>query len=620
MPRRIYGFAARKNNYVHEHLVKYGVEVYVDAMEFLRRARAAGARLAIVTASANCPAVLAAGKLTELFDAQVDGMEIDRMGMRGKPWPDTFIEAARRLGTEPRRTIVLEDAIAGVEAARAGGFGLVIGVDRVGDGGELCKHGADIAVQSLGEIELSRIQPKAAMPMIGWELVYDDYDPRLEGVRETLTTLGNGYFATRGATLEAVADGISYPGTYVAGCYNRLATEIEGRWYEHEDLVNLPNWLHISFRHCGEDWQRIGSIEILSYRRVLDLRAGVLSRDLRVRDDAGRITNLSSRRIVHMAEPHLGAYELRLTPENWSGRIEVHSTLDGWVTNSGVDRYRFLANKHLVPVEASAVGDDSILLAMRTVQSGILIAEAARTQVFDAASPCVRVTRAHEGFVADELAFDVEAGRSVRIEKVVAIYTSRDHAISECRTAATAKLAEAPGFEQLRESHVLAWEQLWRSFDIELELDSREPIGAIESRVILRLHVFHLLQTACRNTIDLDVGIGARGLHGEGYRGHVFWDELFVFPFLNLRMPDMTRGLLMYRYRRLDAARQARARPAIAVRCIHGRAAAAGARRRRRSVSIRGRVAGSTTTRACNGTSVPRSSITSGSTIRSPAI
>lgn len=393
--------------------------------------------------------------------------------------------------------------------------------------------------------------------MSAWELTYNGYDPRNEGVRETLTTLGNGYFATRGATAETFADGIHYPGTYIAGCYDRQTTVIEGRHYEYEDIVNVPNWVHVSFRFVGEEWQMLGALEVLEYHRSLDLARGVLARDLRVRDKKGRISKVKTRRIVHMAEPHIGAFELLLTPENWSGRIEVQSTLDGWVTNSGVDRYRFLENHHLAPVEARAIDEESMLLAVRTLQSGILIAEAARTRVFVEHDDVVvmRRTVAHEGFVAHEIMLDARAGQTIGLEKIVSIFTSRDHAICEARLAASQKLAETPDFAELLRTHVLAWEQLWRMFDIEIDLEDGDVTDE-ECTAILRLHVLHLLQTASPHTMDLDVGIPARGLHGEGYRGHVFWDELFVFPFLNLRMPDITEAVLLYRYRRLGAARR----------------------------------------------------------------
>jgi alpha,alpha-trehalase len=150
------------------------------------------------------------------------------------------------------------------------------------------------------------------------------------------------------------------------------------------------------------------------------------------------------------------------------------------------------------------------------------------------------------------------AGRPITVEKVVSIYTSRDRAISEAGFAARQKLADAPGFEALLGAHAMAWEHLWRSFDLEIEVEVEDgELAKIETGAILRMHVFHLLQSASRHSTDLDVGVGARGLHGEAYKGHVFWDELFVFPFLNLRMPDITRSLLLYRFRRLDAARRA---------------------------------------------------------------
>jgi len=105
-------------------------------------------------------------------------------------------------------------------------------------------------------------------------------------------------------------------------------------------------------------------------------------------------------------------------------------------------------------------------------------------------------------------------------------------------------------------SHALAWERLWDRFDLDLEL-AADPSSPNNTCLILRLHIFHLLQTTSPHTIDLDVGVPSRGWHGEAYRGHIFWDELFVFPLLNLRIPDITRALLKYRYRRLNAARRA---------------------------------------------------------------
>ena len=119
---------------------------------------------------------------------------------------------------------------------------------------------------------------------------------------------------------------------------------------------------------------------------------------------------------------------------------------------------------------------------------------------------------------------------------------------------------------------------LWQRFDIGIE----QAGGNGETRMILHLHIFHLLQTTSPHTIDLDVGVPARGWHGEAYRGHIFWDELFIFPLLNFHLPEITRALLMYRYRRLDEARAGGAgRGLPRVRCSPGRAAATAARKAR---------------------------------------
>ena len=120
--------------------------------------------------------------------------------------------------------------------------------------------------------------------MSDWELIYDGFDPARERLREALCTLGNGYFATRGAAPEANADSTHYPGTYLAGGYNRLPTEIEGRMIENEDLVNLPNWLVLTFRHPGDEWFNIQAVDLLSYKQTLDLKAGVLHRSYQFQD------------------------------------------------------------------------------------------------------------------------------------------------------------------------------------------------------------------------------------------------------------------------------------------------------------------------------------------------
>ena len=122
------------------------------------------------------------------------------------------------------------------------------------------------------------------VPVTEWTLRYEGYAPREEGLREALCTTGNGYFATRGAAPESSADGAHYPGTYIAGCYNALRTEIAGRSVDSESLVNAPNWLPLTFAAEDGPWLDLDHVDVLECRQELDLRRGVLTRRVRIRD------------------------------------------------------------------------------------------------------------------------------------------------------------------------------------------------------------------------------------------------------------------------------------------------------------------------------------------------
>jgi len=383
-------------------------------------------------------------------------------------------------------------------------------------------------------------------------VAYDNFEPDEEGLREALTSTGNGYFCTRGAAEWEDAGGAHYPGTYAHGGYNRETTVMGGRPVLNEDLVNLPNWLVLKLRIEGDDAIALDNVELLEYRHEYDIRCALLSRTVRFRDLAGRETSLRSRRFVSMAHHHQGAIEWVITPENWSGRIEVISAIDGRVTNRGVARYADLEGRHLDPVSPRTFGPEVIALKVQTRKSNLYFAQSARTNVFRGDEP-VDVRRSlfqTEDYIQQVLSCDARAGEPVRVEKMVAFYTSRDRAISETLGSAGESASRYPGFAEALERHKRAWDELWRACDIKLP-------GNVRVQLLLRLHIAHVLQVCSRYTADRDAGVPARGLNGEAYRGHVFWDELYVYPFLNFRLPDITRALLMYRFRRLGQARSA---------------------------------------------------------------
>jgi trehalose/maltose hydrolase-like predicted phosphorylase len=386
----------------------------------------------------------------------------------------------------------------------------------------------------------------------GFLLTYDGFDPRTEGLREALTSTGNGYLCTRGAAEWEDADGVHYPGTYAHGGYNRETTMMGGLPVLNEDLVNLPNWLVLQVRVEGEDAIRFNDVELLGYRHEYDIRHATVLRRLRFRDHAGRETTLTSRRFVSMADAHHAGIEWTLVPENWSGHVEVIAALDARVTNSGVPRYRQLEGRHLNPVSPRTFGPEVIALKAETRQSNLYISQATRTRVFQGGEQlqATRTLYQMEDYIQQILAFDVRQGEATRVEKMVAFYTSRDPAVSDTLVRAARSAARHSDFAGASERHGAAWEELWRTCDVGAS-------GNEQVQLLLRLHIAHLLQVCSPHTADLDAGLPARGLNGEAYRGHVFWDEIYAFPFFNVRLPEVTRGLLMYRYRRIGEARAA---------------------------------------------------------------
>jgi len=389
--------------------------------------------------------------------------------------------------------------------------------------------------------------------MTSWMIGFDGYEPGDEGRREALCTVGNGYFATRGAWTGSIADGTHYPGTYLAGCYNRLTDDVDGRTVDNESLVNLPDWLPVLFAVGDGDWFGPDTADVIDYRQELDLRRGVLTRRFRLRDRDGHTVSGVERRFVSMADLHLAGLSLTITAEGWSGRLRIRSGVAGSVQNCGVERYRRLSGQHLDRIETAAPDDRTVLVTAETCQSHTRLAIGATTTVAVGGVTQENGWRAVIG-PADahrELELPVTAGAEVTVHKTAAVFSSRDRAISEPAVAVVEALDTAAEFDDLLERHELSWSHLWERFEVHLD-------GAEDGTLTqLHLNLFHLLQSVSPHSADADAGVPARGLHGEAYRGHIFWDELFVFPVLTLRMPALTRALLRYRYRRLPAARRA---------------------------------------------------------------
>jgi len=445
-----------------------------------------------------------------------------------------------------------EDAF---DAVQFDGVGIVVRHDEHGDRPSAALFSLEspsTVVEFIGRLarDLERAAPRSDD---AWELVYEGYDPKYEPLREALCTVGNGYVATRGCAPEAGASDAHYPGTYATGVYNTLTDRVAGRTIENESLVNLPNWLSLTFRINGGAWFHVDDTELLFYRQTFDLRHATLTRRLRFRDGSGQITTLTQHRFASMHQPHVLAMRTTIGAENWSGTLEFRSLLDGTVRNTMVERYRSLSSIHLTATVIDEITPDSVILRTETSQSRIPIAVAARTTVWrDDARADAEYAVVREGDRGGHnIRVPLAAGQSVTCEKVATIFTGRDTAISEPASAAQQYLEAAGRYADVHHQHARAWARLWEQCSVGL---ADKSTGALQ---VLRLHLVHLLQTISPHTAELDAGVPARGLHGEAYRGHIFWDELFVAPVLSVRMPNVSRSLLLYRYRRLPEARRA---------------------------------------------------------------
>ena len=385
-----------------------------------------------------------------------------------------------------------------------------------------------------------------------WKIVYNGFDPEEESLRESICTLANGYVGIRGAAYESGASRIHYPGSYLGGGYNKLSTHVAGRTIYNEDLVNIPNVLPITFKIAGGDWFSPSKAKIRFYRQELDMKHGTLNRDIRFYSRMGHKTHLESSRVVSMANPHLISYKYVITPENYSGWITVRTILDGAVINSGVERYRQLNSKHLIPVSLGEFSANGAYLETKTSQSNITIAQAAKLRVFTSSGekrPNIKhISRGRER-IDQVFKIYIKQGRRYEVEKVVSLFTSKDEGIEDPLSSAKGLLKRALRFDSILKSHESAWDELWRRFDIQIDADNF-------SQRILRLHIFHLVQSASPHMSKIDAGLPARGLHGEAYRGHIFWDGIFAMSLYDLHLPEISESLIRYRYKRLDWARK----------------------------------------------------------------
>lgn len=528
---------ARHKDALFEHaLEQRGVEVFASTIGLVEALRRAGVATGIVTSSRHGRTILATAGIERLFDVRLDGIDIEEAGLEGKPSPDAFVECVRRLGAAPARALVFEDAVAGVAAGRAGGFGLVVGIDRGGNRLALERRGANVVVADLEELDVPALERRfvAAAQRTAWRIVQEGFDPARERGVESIFTLGNGYLGVRGA-LEAVLPS-TQGDLFVAGVYDRKQESLP--YSEHEfldphrgdypysEIVSLPFPFRIGLEVDGMALTLVDSAW-RSQRRVLDMQAAVLESETVFEPGGGRCINLRTRRCASLAAPHLLLQEVAVRLDNHSGRVELNVSL--------TDPDLGVHHPHLDPLAAEPDESGIDLQRYRTKTSGFEIALAARTTLLGS------------GREQQRFGVDAAIGEPLVFRRMIVVYTSRDGPDPAAAALADLRARGWQSFEGEFALHGERWGEIWRAADIRV---SGSP--AVEQA--LRFHVYHLSSAADH---DPRVSVGGRALSGRAYEGHVFWDaEIFMLPFFVHTQPELARNLLLYRHTTLDGARR----------------------------------------------------------------
>ena len=364
-----------------------------------------------------------------------------------------------------------------------------------------------------------------------WCMTEEGFRPGQLAHYESIFALANGYMGVR-ASLETNSL-LGDPGFYVAGVFDQMYG------FAHE-IVNLPCWLGLGINVDGFSVDLSKGV-MLEYRRTLDMRQGILFTHIVWRDAGMHTTRFELARLVHQSDKHVALQWGTITPLDYSAKVSFTSSIDAWAVKyaspSGAPRLQDAAPRDL--------GADGIGLAVSTRASGIRVALAARVVATGMTGREVRLT---DDRITEAVAVPVEQGKSLAFEKRVVVFTSRDGAAPEALAQAALKELATRPLAAVIDSHTAAWAAIWKNADIRIEGDDR-------AQKALRFNVFHLASLV--NPADDKVSLAAKGLHGNGYNGMVFWDtEIYMLPFYIHTNPAAARALLQYRHNFLDDARE----------------------------------------------------------------
>ena len=519
---------ARKNRYYVNMLGEItSADLLPGALALIEELHAAGIKVAIGSASKNTPMVLDRLGIRDLMDAVADGNKVSAP----KPAPDVFLRAAELLGVPPAFCAVVEDAEAGIDAA------LAAGMWAVGLGPAARVGHAHARFDSLQSVTLAAL--RAALEDAAWTVVEHRFEPAGQHHMETVFTSGNGAMCLRGAFEEG------YPGDMPACFMHRVWDDMPINFTE---LANLPEWWGMDLTVNGVRF-RLDRGVVLAYRRGLNLRTGVLTRQVRWQPvEGGPLLDLHFERFTSLVDPNLAAVSLEVSVVSGEADLLFRTGLNAHVENTGLVHWDTVDQQ---------IDAESLMLQVRTRTTRIDVATVADVNLLlpDDAGLSAAPAEASAVMLCDvdgqpmlERALHLDAGGRCMLHKYVAIVPSIDAEGPVAVAREKARRGPVEGYGAWRQANDAAWRQIWETADVLVEGDK-------EAQLALRFNIFQLLIAAPRDTDR--ASIGAKTLSGFGYRHHVFWDtEIFILPLFTFTEPQLARHMLMYRWHNLPAARE----------------------------------------------------------------
>lgn len=372
-----------------------------------------------------------------------------------------------------------------------------------------------------------------------WLITENDFDTRYQGKCETIFCQGNGYMGMRTATEERYINQVR--DTFVSGTFNK---------FDDYDVTELPNAADVSNIDIRIDGRLFGLDKgsFSGYHRTLNLKTGEVTREFNWKNDEGKVFQFSFRRFISFDTLHLMAAEIEIKALNQSAKIQFDSGINGQMSNSGA--------QHFHEGEKRIFDKKYVQMLQQTTQSGITFIHNTAHSVSLNGSEVTSRFEMDRRKVYMIYITDIEVNQTIKLEKISNLYTTRDKEVESLssellREYSIEQLKSAcnSGYDVLQHLSVKVWAKKWKAIDIKIE--SNDDFN----QLAVRFAQYHLLIMTPAH--DNRMGIGAKGLSGEGYKGHSFWDtELFMLPFFTFTLPQIARNLLEYRFNTINGARK----------------------------------------------------------------